>query len=104
MDLTFLSNRLSSLSLTPTTTSNDSESTKVQSYFFTPKSGSKHPSEGKTEVDLKLVIITLEDSKNVGAAKTVANSVGLKDMRAIGAGDLLTLLGRSREEGEFWFN
>lgn len=104
MDLNFLSNRLTTLSLTPTTTSttNDSETIKIQSYFFTPKSGSKHPiiSENGIELDLKLVIISLEEFKNVGAAKNVANSIGLKDMRAISSGDLLNLLGRSREEGK----
>lgn len=97
MDLSALSTRLTALSLAPAP--QEAAATPVLSYFFTPKSGSKHPDNA--EQDLKLVVVALEEAKNVGAAKAVAASVGLKDMRAISGADLEKLLGRKREEGEF---
>lgn len=94
MDLPSLTSRLSALSLS----SSSSSTTPLATYFFTPKSGSKHPTV--PDADLKLVVIAIEENKNVGAAKAVAASVGLKDMRAVSAKDLETMLGRKREEGE----
>ncbi|KAK4046086.1 hypothetical protein OIV83_006366 [Microbotryomycetes sp. JL201] len=94
MDVAALSQRLDTLSLTSAPA--QPGATALVSYFFTPKSGSKHPNNA--EVDLKLVVVTIEDSKNLGPAKQIAQSVGLKDMRAIGAADLDKLLGRKREE------
>ncbi|KAK4049113.1 ribose-phosphate pyrophosphokinase 1 [Microbotryomycetes sp. JL221] len=95
MDVSALTQRLESLSLT-TATSSTGEATQLVSYFFTPKSGSKHPAN--QDVDLKLVVVAIEGNKNLGPAKQIAQSVGLKDMRAIGAADLDKLLGRKREE------
>lgn len=95
MDLSALSTRLSALSLAPSTAT---ETTPLLSYFFTPKSGSKHPDNA--EQDLKLVVVSLEQSKNLGAAKALAAQVGLKDMRAVSGADLDKLIGRKREEGK----
>lgn len=95
MDLPSLTSRLESLALTPFTSTGPA--TILQTFFFTPKSGSKQPDFA--EVDLKLVVVAIEDTKNVGAAKAVAAGVGLKDMRAIGAADLVKLIGRSKEDG-----
>ncbi|KAK4690652.1 hypothetical protein P7C70_g9524, partial [Phenoliferia sp. Uapishka_3] len=95
MDLSSLTTRLTSLSLSPAPSA---ASTTLQTFFFTPKSGSKHPVN--TSDDLKLVVVAIEENKNVGAAKALAASVGLKDMRAIGAADLEKLVGRTRDLGE----
>ncbi|KAI5481834.1 proline-tRNA ligase [Pseudohyphozyma bogoriensis] len=90
-DLAALSTRLSALALSPASDA----TTPLQTYFFTPKSGSKHPDN--PEQDLKLVVVALEEQKNVGAAKALATSVGLKDMRAISGADLEKMIGRTRE-------
>ncbi|KDE08390.1 prolyl-tRNA synthetase [Microbotryum lychnidis-dioicae p1A1 Lamole] len=98
MDLTSLTGRLEALQLLsgenkPTAAA---ASSGLQTYFFTPKSGSKHPSHA--DQDLKLVVVTLEPEQNLGPAKALATQVGLKDMRAIAAADLEKLLGRKREQ------
>lgn len=93
MDLSALESRLATLSLAPAT----APATPLQTFFFTPKSGSKHPVN--TADDLKLVIVAIEETKNVGAAKALAASVGLKDMRALSVADLTNLIGRAKEAG-----
>jgi hypothetical protein len=98
MDIPALTSRLSALGLAPSTAEG---ATPVLSYFFTPKSGSKHPDNA--EQDLKLVVVSIEESKNLGAAKALATSVGLKDMRAVSGADLEKLLGRTRDQGTFSF-
>ena len=97
MDVSALSARVSALSLSSSSSSD--AAAPLLSYFFTPKSGSKHPSN--PEQDLKLVVVSLEEGKNLGAAKVLAGQVGLKDMRAVSGADLEKLLGRSREQGAF---
>ena len=96
MDSAALAARLDSLSLKGETGSATTPS--VLSYFFTPKSGSVHPS--RPETALKLVVVALEAEKNVGPAKQVAASAGLKDMRAISAADLEKLIGKAKEFGK----
>lgn len=98
MDLPSLESRISQLSLSTSTSTSTDSSTPLLSYFFTPKSGSKHPDNA--EQDLKLVLVALEEGKNLGAAKAVATQAGLKDMRALSGADLDTLIGRKRDEGE----
>ncbi|KAM0787825.1 hypothetical protein ACM66B_003879 [Microbotryomycetes sp. NB124-2] len=95
MDVQALSQRLDTLSLSHAASAAN-DATSLVSYFFTPKSGSKHPNNA--DLDLKLVVVSIEDSKNLGAAKQIAQNVGLKDMRAISGADLDKLLGRKREE------
>ena len=87
--------RLATLALAP---ADAATATPLQTFFFTPKSGSKHPVN--TADDLKLVVVAIEETKNVGAAKALAASVGLKDMRAVGAADLEKLVGRVRDLGQ----
>lgn len=96
MDISALTGRLDALKLSSSAA--ESEAVKLNTYFFTPKSGSKHPDDAAR--DLKLVVAVLEESKNVGASKVVAGAVGLKDMRAVAAKDLEAMLNRSREQGE----
>lgn len=96
MDVQALTQRIAALGVNPS--SSAGEATALSTYFFTPKSGSKHPDNA--EQDLKLVVVALEESKNVGPAKVLAASVGLKDMRAVSGADLEKLLGRTRDQGE----
>jgi prolyl-tRNA synthetase len=98
MDVQALTSRLSNLGLS-TGSSSSSEASPVLTYFFNPKSGSKHPDN--PEQDLKLVIVSIEDAKNLGPAKALATSVGLKDMRAVSGADLDKLIGRTRDQGEY---
>lgn len=98
MDIPALSARLDSLALSSSAADSTASATPLSTYFFTPKSGSKHP--GDETKELKLVVVALEHDKNLGAAKALATSVGLKDMRAISGADLEKLIGRKREEGE----
>jgi hypothetical protein len=95
MDVQQLTARLSSLGLAATPAPG---ATVLETYFYTPKSGSPHPVTA--DLHLKLVVVAIEANKNVGAAKALAGSVGLKDMRAIGGKDLTALIGRERTEGE----
>ncbi|GAA5851393.1 hypothetical protein JCM8547_004230 [Rhodosporidiobolus lusitaniae] len=95
MDIQQLTARLSALGVSAQATP-ASDATPVLSYFFTPKSGSKHPDV--PENDLKLVVVSIEEAKNLGPAKAVAASVGLKDMRAVSGADLEKLLGRTRDQ------
>lgn len=98
LDTVPLASRLSALSLaaSPAPTG-----TALNTYFFRPKSGSKHPSNDQLE--LTLVVVAVEQGKDVGSAATVAKKVGIKDMRAI-AGDMVAdLIGRKREEGQSTF-
>jgi len=99
MDTSSLTSRLTTLNLSPSTSSTESTqaTTKLLTYFFTPKSGSKHPQH--EDKDLKLVVVTIEEGKNLGPAKQLASSVGLKDMRAVSGQDLDKLLKRTREQG-----
>jgi len=98
MDTSSLTSRLTTLNLSPSPSSSEStQSTKLLTYFFTPKSGSKHPHH--EDKDLKLVVVTIEEGKNLGPAKQLASSVGLKDMRAVSGQDLDKLLARTREQG-----
>lgn len=97
MDISKLTQRLTSLNLSPSSPPS-TDSTPLLTYFFTPKSGTKHPLDDTK--DLKLVLVTLEDGKNLGPAKQVAQSVGLKDMRAVSGTDLDKLLSRTREQGK----
>lgn len=94
MDVPALTSRLSALGLA---SASSAGATPVLTYFFTPKSGSKHPDN--PDQDLKLVAVSIEESKNLGAAKALAASVGLKDMRAVSGADLEKLLGRTRDQG-----
>jgi prolyl-tRNA synthetase len=96
MEVQSLTARIQELGLTPAP--QQATSTQLSTYFFTPKSGSKHPNN--PDQDLKLVIVTLEQDKNVGAAKQLASQVGLKDMRAISAADLDKLISRTRDQGK----
>lgn len=96
MDSAALAARLDSLSLSGQ--QGTAATPSVLSYFFTPKSGSVHPA--KPETALKLVVVALEAEKNVGPAKQLAASAGLKDMRAIGAADLEKLIGKTKELGK----
>ncbi|POY74777.1 putative Proline--tRNA ligase, or putative Glutamate--tRNA ligase [Rhodotorula taiwanensis] len=93
MDVQALSQRLSTLGVS---SSSSAPAALLSTYFFTPKSGSKHPDNA--EQDLKLVVVALEDAKNVGPAKILAAQVGLKDMRAVSGADLEKLLGRTRDQ------
>lgn len=95
MDVQQLTDRIQALGLQP---SSSNEATPVLSYFFTPKSGAKHPDN--PDQDLKLVVASIEEAKNLGAAKALAQSVGLKDMRAVSGADLDKLLGRTRDQGQ----
>lgn len=97
MDVQALTQRIAALGVN-SSSSAGGEATALSTYFFTPKSGSKHPDNA--EQDLKLVVVALEESKNVGPAKVLAASVGLKDMRAVSGADLEKLLGRTRDQGE----
>lgn len=100
MDVQALTSRLTTLGLsTSSSSSSSSEATPVLSYFFNPKSGSKHPDNA--EQDLKLVVVAIEEAKNLGPAKALAASVGLKDMRAVSGADLEKLIGRTRDQGEY---
>lgn len=104
MDVQALSQRLAALGVAANgapASNSAAEATPLASYFFSPKSGSKHPDQ--PEQDLKLVVVALEEAKNVGPAKVVAASVGLKDMRAVSGADLEKLLGRTRDQGELSF-
>lgn len=96
MDSSALGARLEALALS--NPAGTAATPSVLSYFFTPKSGSVHPS--KPETALKLVVVALEAEKNVGPAKLLAAGAGLKDMRAIGAADLEKLIGRAKEFGK----
>lgn len=96
MDVQALSQRLSTLGVS---SSSSAPAALLSTYFFTPKSGSKHPDNA--EQDLKLVVVALEDAKNVGPAKILAAQVGLKDMRAVSGADLEKLLGRTRDQGTY---
>lgn len=100
MDMSSLTSRLESLSFSSATADDNTHAkrTALATYFFTPKSGSKHPDN--SDVDLKLVVVALEQDKNVGPAKALAGQFGLKDMRAVSAADLDKLVGRSRDQGE----
>ncbi|GAA5845970.1 hypothetical protein JCM9279_004741 [Rhodotorula babjevae] len=93
MDVQQLTDRIKALGLQ---SSSSAEATPVLSYFFTPKSGAKHPDN--PDQDLKLVVASIEEAKNLGAAKALAQSVGLKDMRAVSGADLDKLLGRTRDQ------
>ncbi|GAA5958839.1 hypothetical protein JCM21900_003946 [Sporobolomyces salmonicolor] len=95
MDVQSLTSRLTSLGLSAEPSS-AADAAPVLSYFFTPKSGSKHPDN--PDQDLKLVVVAIEEAKNLGPAKVLAASVGLKDMRAVSGADLEKLLGRTREQ------
>ncbi|GAA5989481.1 hypothetical protein JCM10908_000494 [Rhodotorula pacifica] len=95
MDVQALTQRISALGVS-SSSSSSGEATPLSTYFFTPKSGSKHPDNA--EQDLKLVVVALEEFKNVGPAKILASSVGLKDMRAVSGADLEKLLGRTRDQ------
>ncbi|CEQ43146.1 SPOSA6832_05048, partial [Sporobolomyces salmonicolor] len=95
MDVQSLTSRLTSLGLSAEP-SPAADAAPVLSYFFTPKSGSKHPDN--PDQDLKLVVVAIEEAKNLGPAKALAASVGLKDMRAVSGADLEKLLGRTREQ------
>lgn len=97
MDVSALTTRLTNLGLS-TSAAPSSDAAAVLTYFFTPKSGSKHPDNA--EQDLKLVVVAIEDAKNLGPAKALATSVGLKDMRAVSGADLEKLIGRTRDQGE----
>ncbi|GAA5943277.1 proline--tRNA ligase [Sporobolomyces koalae] len=94
MDVSNLTQRLASLGLQSHAATEGGEA--VLSYFFSPKSGSKHPDH--PDRDLKLVVVSIEESKNLGPAKALATTVGLKDMRAVSAADLETLIGRTRDQ------
>ncbi|GAA5911228.1 proline--tRNA ligase [Sporobolomyces salmoneus] len=99
MDVSALTTRLTNLGLSPPSSSSGGggeSTTKVLSYFFNPKSGSKHPDNA--EQDLKLVVVAIEEEKNLGPAKALAASVGLKDMRAVSGADLEKLIGRTRDQ------
>lgn len=100
MDTSQLAQRLESLALSNPQGSAATPS--ILSYFFTPKSGSVHPA--KPETALKLVVVALEAEKNVGPAKLVAASAGLKDMRAISPADLEKLIQKTKEFGQskYW--
>ncbi|GAA6048257.1 hypothetical protein JCM3770_006507 [Rhodotorula araucariae] len=93
MDVDQLTSRIAALGIQPSAAP---QPTPVLSYFFTPKTGSKHPDHPDT--DLKLVVAAIEDAKNLGPAKALAAAVGLKDMRALSAADLDKLLARSRDQ------
>ncbi|GAA6002333.1 hypothetical protein JCM10207_001068 [Rhodosporidiobolus poonsookiae] len=95
MDVPALTARLATLGVS-SAPAQSSEVTPALSYFFTPKSGSKHPDN--PDQDLKLVVAILEQGKNLGPAKALAASVGLKDMRAVSGADLEKLLGRTRDQ------
>lgn len=97
MDVASLASRLNGLELSQA--GSKDVGARLSSFFFTPKTGSKHPDDNSK--DLKVVVACLEDTRSVGASKALAGTVGLKDMRAISATDLKSLIGRSREEGEF---
>lgn len=90
--------RLKALALNPSSETATTTAIPLQTYFFKPKTGSKHPDQ--PERDLALIVVTLEEGKDVGSASSVAKKVGIKDMRAIGAEDVLGLIGRKREEGK----
>ncbi|GJN89250.1 hypothetical protein Rhopal_002229-T1 [Rhodotorula paludigena] len=94
MDADALAARVAQLALAPAPAASDA--VPVLSYFFTPKSGSKHPDNA--DHDLKLVVASIEQAKNLGAAKALAAAVGLKDMRAVSGADLEKLLGRTRDQ------
>lgn len=96
MDADALAARVAQLGLAPAPAAADA--VPVLSYFFTPKSGSKHPDNA--DHDLKLVVASIEEAKNLGAAKALAAAVGLKDMRAVSGADLEKLLGRTRDQGQ----
>lgn len=98
MDIQSLTNRVQQLGFKANSSPAEANGQQLSTYFFTPKSGSKHPHNA--EIDLKLVIVALEQDKNVGAAKQLATSVGLKDMRAVSAADLDKLISRSRDQGK----
>lgn len=94
-----LAARLTALNLaTAAPVAADTPAVPLHTYFFRPKSGSK--TENK-EADLTLVVITIEDGKDVGSANIVAKKVGLKEMRAITGAQVVDLIGASRELGEF---
>ncbi|GAA5871635.1 hypothetical protein JCM1840_007335 [Sporobolomyces johnsonii] len=95
MDVNALASRLTSLGLS-TEPAAAPDAAPVLSYFFSPKSGSKHPDN--PDQDLKLVVVAIEEAKNLGPAKALAASVGLKDMRAVSGADLEKLLGRTRDQ------
>jgi hypothetical protein len=101
MDVEALTSRLNNLGLATSTSgaSSSEQATQVLTYFFNPKSGSKHPDNA--EQDLKLVVVAIEEAKNLGPAKALAASVGLKDMRAVSGADLEKLIGRTRDQGEY---
>lgn len=98
MDVQQLTQRIEQLGIAASPAAGGSTGTQLLSYFFTPKSGSKHPDNA--EQDLKLVVAAIEEEKNLGPAKALAASVGLKDMRAVSGADLEKLLGRTRDQGE----
>ncbi|GAA6059258.1 hypothetical protein JCM10212_006651 [Sporobolomyces blumeae] len=96
MDVSSLTQRLTTLGLSASPTAASGDASPVLTYFFNPKSGSKHPDNA--EQDLKLVVVSIEDAKNLGPAKALAVSVGLKDMRAVSGADLEKLIGRTRDQ------
>ena len=97
LDLAPLAARLAALSLTATPAP-ASTATALNTYFFRPKTGSKHPENDK--LDLSLIVVAVEQGKDVGSAAAVAKSAGLKDMRAIAGDAVHELIGRKREEGQ----
>lgn len=99
LSLAPLEARLASLSLTPATAPSPT-STPLNTYFFRPKSGSKHPNNDALE--LSLVVVALEEGKDLGSASTVAKKVGIKDMRAIAGDAVADLIGRTREQCEHY--
>ncbi|BGP24511.1 proline-tRNA ligase [Rhodotorula toruloides] len=96
MDVQQLTQRIEKLGIAASPAAAGSAGTQLLTYFFTPKSGSKHPDNA--EQDLKLVVAAIEEDKNLGPAKALAASVGLKDMRAVSGADLEKLLGRTRDQ------
>lgn len=81
-----IAERLSSLSIIPSDSSNNDSSVQVKTYAFKPKGAADIP---------KLVLVLAEQSKDIGKASALAKKIGngIKDMRAAEEEYIKQLLG-----------
>lgn len=79
--------RLSALSISPASSSDDS-ATALKTYLFKPKGS-----------DAKLVLVCAEHDKDIGKASALAKSIGVKDMRSAEEDYVKEVLGVGKAEG-----
>lgn len=85
-----LAERLSALSITPSTVTEGSVS--VQSRAFKPKGGS--------DAAVRLVLVVAEEDRDIGKASALAKTLGFKDMRAAEEDYIKEVVGEGKATGE----